>query len=285
MWSNLHSSPTLAKLDRFLISTEWDSLFPKSFVTVLPRITSDHSPLLLKTSIEPPPRTFRFEKVWLTKEEFPSLVPIWWNELKCSGPSALGFAAKLRHCRKRIKMWCCTNFYNITSTKRALSEELHQLDILEEAQNLTMIQQEQRSRFKAQLKSVIKDEEIMWKTRSKQHWLKEWDGNSKFFHATANARKRANHIDSIQDDGRTLTRESDKSEYFYRKFKERFDPASPLSTAFGDWSDIFNDHTILAENHLTAPFSVQEIKRATFELASDKAPGPDGFGMVFYQRF
>ncbi len=49
-WSNMQANPTLAKLDRFLLSTEWDSRFPLSFVTALPRITSDHTPLLLKTA-------------------------------------------------------------------------------------------------------------------------------------------------------------------------------------------------------------------------------------------
>ncbi len=160
-WSNLHSSPTLAKLDRFLISTKWDSHFPKSYVTALHRITSDHSPLLLNTNFNSPPRMFRFEKVWLTREDFISLIPVWWNELNGSGTSVLVFPAKLHHCRNRIRKWCTTNFYNISSTKRALSEELHQLDILEEVQNLTNNQLERWSRLKTQLKSIIRDEEIM----------------------------------------------------------------------------------------------------------------------------
>ncbi len=58
-----------------------------------------------------------------------------------------------------------------------------------------------------------------------------------------------------------------------------------MTSAFGDWSDLFGEHTLLAENNLTVPFSVEEIKRATFELGADKAPGPDGFSLVFFQRF
>ncbi len=48
--SNMQSNPTLAKLDRFLISTEWDQCFPLSKVAAGPRITSDHSSILLSTS-------------------------------------------------------------------------------------------------------------------------------------------------------------------------------------------------------------------------------------------
>ncbi len=104
-WSNMQSTPTLAKLDRFLISTEWDSGFPFSAVTALPRITSDHSPLLLNTNWKPTVSTFKFEKVWLTRADFNSLVPVWWNEALGGrlngGSNVLGFVAKLRHCKKR----------------------------------------------------------------------------------------------------------------------------------------------------------------------------------------
>lgn len=46
-WSNMQQNPVLARLDRFLISTEWDQDFPLSKVVALPRVTSDHCPILL----------------------------------------------------------------------------------------------------------------------------------------------------------------------------------------------------------------------------------------------
>ncbi len=115
---------------------------------------------------------FRFENVWLTREDFNKLVPVWWNETSSRSSSVLTFAVKLHHCRNRIKEWCASNFYNILNTKRALSDDLQKLDLLEVRQNLTNAQQEIRSQLKAQLKSIIGDEKISWKTRAKQHWLK-----------------------------------------------------------------------------------------------------------------
>ncbi len=193
---------------------------------------------------------------------------MWWNEVQGGGlnggSNVLGFAAKLRHCRKRMKEWCGSNFHNILETKRRLSKELQKLDLLEEVQGLNSAQQGLRVNLKSQLTTLIRDEEILWKTRAKQHWLKEGDGNTKFFHAMANARKRVNHIEFIEDDGSRRTREADKSDYFYNKFKERFTPEGAPITSFGDWSDVFLDDNSLGAAYLIAPFTDIEIKKATF---------------------
>lgn len=36
---------------------------------------------------------------------------------------------------------------------------------------------------------------------------------------------------------------------------------------------------------LTAPLTVNEVRQAVFGMGADKAPGPDGFSMIFYQTY
>ncbi len=284
-WSNMQSSPSLAKLDRFLISTEWDQEFPHSRVDALPRVTSDHFPILMTTGDKLKSRLFRMEEVWLTREDFCELVPVWWKEQPSKGNSALTLVAKIRHCRKRIKEWCRNNFYNIFSAKKALTEEIQQLDVLEETSDLTPPLFEKRKLLRNQLSVVLADEEILWKSRSRQQWLREGDGNTKFFHAVANGRRRTNNIHVAVDNGRNLVREEEKRDYFYAKFKEIFAPGSEGEGPTGDWSRIFRRKPILHPGVLTVPFTVEEVRKATFQLGGDKAPGPDGFNLQFYQRF
>ncbi|XP_020081326.1 uncharacterized protein LOC109704977 [Ananas comosus] len=188
-WPNMQHKPTLAKLDRFLVSTEWDLSFPLSKVKALPRITSDHTPIILTTGLLPTPRRFRFERVWLTKDDFLLKVPSWWNEVPCKQSAILSITAKLRHCRTRIKEWCKSNYHSISHTKKLIQEELQRIDHLEEHSDLSQESLDKRTNLKGQLQLILKEEEILWNTRAKQLWLKEGDGNTKFFHAVANSRK------------------------------------------------------------------------------------------------
>jgi exonuclease III len=63
-WVGSGDDPTFEKLDRVLVSTEWEQKFPLTTVHAKDRSTSDHTSLLLNTSAsshnkQPPP--FKFE--------------------------------------------------------------------------------------------------------------------------------------------------------------------------------------------------------------------------------
>jgi hypothetical protein len=72
-WSNNRESPTIEKLDRVLVTREWESLFPNVWVYKLPRDKLDHNPLVVDImnhqrmgrNME-----FRFELSWLKHKDF-----------------------------------------------------------------------------------------------------------------------------------------------------------------------------------------------------------------------
>lgn len=49
-WSNMRSSPILHRLDIFLHNQEWENYFKAHFSKTLPRITSNHFPVVLDYS-------------------------------------------------------------------------------------------------------------------------------------------------------------------------------------------------------------------------------------------
>jgi hypothetical protein len=79
-WSNNRNPPTYEKLDRFLVSPEWDLHYNNVNVIGLTRSFSDHVPLCLKTDFtSPAKRDFRYELCWKLRPEFKSLVVNNWS--------------------------------------------------------------------------------------------------------------------------------------------------------------------------------------------------------------
>lgn len=71
-WSNNQEQPTLEKLDRILVTKEWEDIFPQSMVKKLPREISDHNPLIISTGKcdKLPFIQFKFDMNWLTNPDF-----------------------------------------------------------------------------------------------------------------------------------------------------------------------------------------------------------------------
>ncbi|XP_019184648.1 PREDICTED: uncharacterized protein LOC109179603 [Ipomoea nil] len=70
-----------ARLDRALCNVEWRHRFPEATVRHLPRVASDHTPILLHSDGRGGPRgpdTFRFQAAWLTNDSFKEVIHKTW---------------------------------------------------------------------------------------------------------------------------------------------------------------------------------------------------------------
>jgi hypothetical protein len=106
-WSNNQDNPTLEKLDRILVSKEWEDIFPNVIVKKLPRKVSDHNPLIVSTTSFKPPSViqFRFETSWISNPDFLPLVEKIWSK-PCRAKSALDkIQQKLKLFKQFFKGW------------------------------------------------------------------------------------------------------------------------------------------------------------------------------------
>lgn len=96
-WSNNQENPTLERLDRILISKDWEKIFPAAIIHKLPREESDHNLLILSTQMSVPLRnlTFKFEISWLKDDRFVPLVKDIWDK-PCFDGCALGRIQKIK---------------------------------------------------------------------------------------------------------------------------------------------------------------------------------------------
>ncbi|RVW44617.1 hypothetical protein CK203_110049 [Vitis vinifera] len=124
-------------------------------------------------------------------------------------------------------------------------------------------------------------EEVHWRQKSRELWLKEGDRNG-YFHRMANAHRRNNSLDRIMINGEWLTEDQEVREGIVNAFQNF------LSEEPGWRADIeglhLNQLNPREAEDLEKPFTEEEIHGALMEMRGDKAPGPDGFTMAFWQE-
>lgn len=138
--------------------------------------------------------------------------------------------------------------------------------------------------LKEKLSSILLQENSYWRQRAKNFWLRDGDTNSKFFHASATARKKRNKIQRLKVHNDVWV-DSQQGlhdiaySYFSNIYQARQCYCSPVISCLHRYiSDDDNDV-------LTAPFTEEEFLRAVFDMHPDKFPDPDGLNSGFYQRF
>lgn len=284
-WTNDRHIPSSAKLDRFLLSPEWEDKFPLSLAQVLPRPLSDHSPILLNTSVPTNnSKPFKFEKMWLTHDTLDKDIKSFW-ESKPFTHIRLGLRIlkKLKELRRFLKRWAKDNFGNVITEKKDHLQNIQFLDAIRDSRPLTVDEESSRRAYLIKLERCQRSEEMMWAQRSKAKWLKEGDSNSAYFHRMATQRKRTNHISFIHDEVGSSTNQRQISQAFTEFFRNSIGNEHCASVQ-ANWELLFT-HNQVDMRSLEEPFTLDEIREAVFSMGSDKAPGPDGFPALFFQHY
>lgn len=94
-------------LDRCLATLEWLDAWDQFDCCTLPRICSDHNPLLMSFSKFTGPHysLFRFRKMWLKHENFMDFVKNYWLSASSYGCPFTILQHKLRFLRKALRNW------------------------------------------------------------------------------------------------------------------------------------------------------------------------------------
>ena len=124
-------------------------------------------------------------------------------------------------------------------------------------------------------------EEISWRQKSRETWLKEGDKNTGFFHKMANSNRRRNCLKKIKVNGIWLLEDQEIQRGVMRAYQN-------LLSDPGGWHPSMNslefDRIGVEEAaRLEEMFSVEEVFLALSKLNGDKALGSDGFPLAFWQ--
>uniref|UniRef100_A0A803PEE1 Reverse transcriptase domain-containing protein n=1 Tax=Cannabis sativa TaxID=3483 RepID=A0A803PEE1_CANSA len=154
------------------------------------------------------------------------------------------------------------------------------------ASALTIWGKDVTGNFKARINKCKKELKLLKNKRdslAKQFWLKDGDQNSKYFHRAASNRRSHNRIVKLKNDnGDWVEWDHGLENVIVDYFSNLFATDGSACTEVIDC--IQSRVTSQMNEELTRNVSVEEVKRAVFDMHPDKSPGPDGMTPAFYQK-
>ncbi|KAL4328991.1 hypothetical protein AHAS_Ahas13G0255400 [Arachis hypogaea] len=207
------------RLDRAVATDAWCFRFPESYVENLVRMHSDHCPIMVRcqgndrrVGVKP----FRFQVAWSYHPSFSSVVRGAWdkgrpNPIRCLSQvrdDALAFNRDV--------------FGNIFKRKRELERRVTSIQQrMERVDALSLIQEERE--LQAEYSNLLMQEELFWYQKSREHWVKFGDRNTKFFHMQTIMRRKRNKVQGLfLEDGRWSTDPQELEECAIEFYRDLF---------------------------------------------------------------
>jgi hypothetical protein len=187
--------------------------------------------------------------------------------------------------RRFLRGWAKNLSGGYKKEKQRLLLIIDDLDIKAETIPLSANERDELKLANEELNTLRREEEMKWTQRAKVKYIQEGGDNTKYFHLIANGKHRKNKIFQLEQEEGTIVGQENLKVYITEYYKILFGDPNPNSVTLNE--DRIDDipHLSADENSLLiADFSVEEVRKAVFQMKHNKSPGPDGFPAEFYQQ-
>lgn len=287
-WSNKQggADSIWRRLDRVVANPVWFSRFPNLAYACTPPKTSDHSPIVFKSTMGRRGKNpwFRFDNFIAESMVFMQTVEDVWKH-NIYGVTMYSVICKLKLLKphfKKIKRRTGDLGENVKEASRFL--EIVQRFLADNPTFEPLLELEKLCRIL--YTKAVSYEQSFLKQRAKIAWLKDGDQCTSFFFrqmAVRRARSRINRIEGIGGvdiDDPLLVRNEIVS-FYENLLGKSIDPE--LSDGI---LEPFIHKKLRPEEalHMIRPVTAMEIKDVIFGFNDNKAPGPDGYNSLFFKR-
>jgi len=270
-----------ARLDRGLCNQEWRLLFEEAGVHHLLQNQSDHCPILIAPygfiSLKHTLKPFRFQAAWFTHDSFKNYLQENWRRDSPLYPQLLHFSDEL------IK-WNREVFGNLFYRKKQLWSRIEGIQQkLAHEQNRFLITLE--SRLRKELDEVLDQIEILWFQKARTEAIRDGDRNTRYYHLSTIIRRWMNIIETLQNQYGEWYSEDESIKSMVRDFfKALYTDESISYTPYIVPANGFPRLSTEDMDSLARPFTGNDIRKAIFDMDAFKAPGPDGYPALFFQK-
>ncbi|KAI9080552.1 hypothetical protein K1719_037518 [Acacia pycnantha] len=244
------------RLDRALCNPLWLQLLPQASVAHLPKLLSDHRPILIKLGhnhqSRPSVRPFRFLAPWLSHPDFPNIVRRAWQ----SGGELMSCIESFK---SEAQRWNIDTFGHIGKRKRCLLRRLKGIQSKLEDQPEASFDflSDLETSLREDLEEVCFQEELLWLQKSSSEWLCLGDRNTSYYHMKALVRRKRNYISQLKRaDGSWATNDDQLSclarQFFIDLYSLEDHTFTPLSLKGESYitSRDFERNSMLASDYL-----------------------------------
>ncbi|CAN0904538.1 hypothetical protein LINGRAHAP2_LOCUS23147 [Linum grandiflorum] len=183
------------RIDWGLASVEWGKRFPGYKAYHLPKLYSDHQPVLLKDPNAGRvrlPRPFRFIAAWLNHDAFDEVLKSEWQH-------SAAFPIKITSLATKLKTWNKTTFGNIFERKKKEMEKIVTLEGDLES-DPTEVKQHELVEARLRLEKTLWQKEFLWIQKARSKASIEGDRNTKFFHNSMVRRREFNRVSRLMNE-------------------------------------------------------------------------------------
>ncbi|XP_058752220.1 uncharacterized protein LOC131625373 [Vicia villosa] len=253
-WTNSRAGSELIerRLDRALCNPIWLSNTTNLQVSTLNRLRSDHFPILLNFCFFKSQHfsSFRFLGMWTKHDNCEEFIAKCWS----------------------VKIVGCPMLACIQS------------ELIGNEGNRDLKAKEVEAQ--QDLEKFLTMEEEFWKDKARIKWHLEGDRNTSFFHKSAKIKLAKNTITHLKT-SEGMIHDPDAMaahavDYFSNLFCFAGTSTQDLSMVDECIPNLVDSNM---NNFLISIPSADEVKKVVFNLSKDSAPGPDGFGGVFYHTY
>jgi hypothetical protein len=229
---------------------------------------------------------FSFELSWLKKDGFYDLVKDMWLTCGTASSPIETWQLKVRQLRQFLRGWA-RNLAGVYKKERErLERVIDELDIKAETIPLSVAERATKKEADDSLSRLRGEEESKWAQRAKVRHVREGGNNTKYFHLIANGKHRKKKKFQLEQDEGTIVGEANLRDFISEYYKKLF--GAPIPNCFSMLEENNEDIPQVSSDEievLTAVFTEDEVKEAVMQMERNKASGPDGLPVEFYQIF